>query len=83
MGISRNDINNKVRILKGKRKEEKRREVSPAIPFHIIRDPSLLTNLDLSVSDGSSEQHPVDMLASQAVQRSENKNQAQLLTLPN
>ena len=51
MGISRDDINNKVRILKGKRKEEERREVSPAIPFHIICDPSLLTNLDLS-SDG-------------------------------
>ena len=83
MGISRDDINNKVRILKGKREEEERREVSPAIPFHIIRDPSLLTNLDLSVSDGSSKQHPLDILASQAVQMSENTNQAQLITLPN
>ena len=67
MGISRDDINIKVRILKGKREEEERREVSPVIPFHIIRNPSLLTNLDLSVSDGSSKQHPLDMLASQAV----------------
>jgi len=83
MGISRDDINNKVRILKGKREEEEQREVSPAIPFHIIRNPSLLTNSDLSVSDGSSGQHPLNMLASQAVQMSENTNQAQLLTLPN
>ena len=66
MGISRDDINNKVRILKGKREEEEQREVSPAIPFHIIRNPSLLTNSDLSVSDGSSGQHPLNMLASQA-----------------
>ena len=83
MGISRDDINNKVRILKGKCEEEEQREVSPAIPFHIIRNPSLLTNSDLSVSDGSSGQHPLNMLASQAVQMSENTNQAQLLTLPN
>jgi hypothetical protein len=37
MGISRDDINNKVRIMKSKREEDERREVSPAIPFHIIR----------------------------------------------
>ena len=73
MGISRDDINNKVRILKGKREEEEQREVSPAIPFHIIRNPSLLTNSDLSVSDGSSGQHPLNMLASQAVQMSGRK----------
>jgi len=35
MGISRDDINNKVRILKGKREEEEQREDLPAIPFHI------------------------------------------------
>ena len=48
--ITRDDINNRVRIIKGQRKEEEQRDVSPAIPFHIIRDPSLSTNSDLSVS---------------------------------
>jgi hypothetical protein len=43
MEISRDDINNKVRIIRGQREEEEQREVSPAIPFHIIRDPSLST----------------------------------------
>ena len=65
--ITRDDINNKVRIIKGQRKEEERRKFSPAIPFHIIRDPSLSTNLDLSVSVSSNEQNPLDMLANQAV----------------
>ena len=65
--ITRDDINNKVRIIKGQREEEERWEVSPAIPFHIIRDPSLSTNLDLSVSVSSNEQNPLDMLANQAV----------------
>jgi hypothetical protein len=38
MGISRDDINDKVRIIKGKGKKEKQREVSPgAILFHLIR----------------------------------------------
>ena len=68
MGISRDDINNKVRIMKSKREEEERREVSPAIPFHIIRDPSLSTNSNLSDSGGSSDQNPLDMLASQAAE---------------
>jgi hypothetical protein len=31
--ITCDDINNKVRIIKGQREEEERREVSPAIPF--------------------------------------------------
>ncbi len=62
--ITRNDINNKVRIIKGQREEEERLEVSPAIPFHIIRDPSLSTNSELSVSVSSNEQNPLDMLAS-------------------
>jgi hypothetical protein len=72
MGISRDDINNKVRIMKSKRKEEERQEVSPAIPFHVIRDPSLSTNLDLSDSAGSSKQNPLNMLESQAVEAFEN-----------
>ena len=76
MGISHNNINNKVRIIKGKGKEEERGEVSPAIPFHIICNPSFLTNLDLSVSVSSNEQNPLDMLASQAVQTFENTGQA-------
>ena len=81
--ITRDDINNRVRIIKGQRKEEEQRDVSPAIPFHIIRDPSLSTNSDLSVSASSNEQNPLDILASQAVRTFENTNQAQLLTLPN
>ena len=83
MEITRDDINNKVRIIKGQREEEERQEVSPAIPFHIIRDPSLSTNLDLSVSVSLNEQNPLDVLASQAVRTFENKSQAQLLTAPN
>ncbi len=40
MGISRDDINNKVRIIiKGQREEEEQRDLSPAIPFHIIHPP--------------------------------------------
>ena len=73
--ITRDDINNRVRIIKGQRKEEEQRDVSPAIPFHIIRDPSLSTNSDLSVSASSNEQNPLDILASQAVQTFENTNQ--------
>jgi hypothetical protein len=78
--ITHDDINNKVRIIKGQREEEERREVSPAIPFHIIHDPSLSTNSYLSVSVSSNEQNPLDMLASQAVRTFENTSQTQLLT---
>ena len=88
MEISRDDINNKVRIIRGQREEEEQREVSPAIPFHIIRDPSLSTSSDLSVSASSNEQNPLDILASQAVRTFGNTNQARdfdgmQLTLPN
>ena len=61
MGISRDDINNKVRILKGKREEEEQREVSPAIPFHIIRNPSLLTNTDLCSPNNSDDEEEEDV----------------------
>ena len=61
--ITRDNINNRLRIIKGQRKEEEQRDVSPAIPFHIIRDPSLSTNSDLSVSASSNEQNPLDILA--------------------
>jgi hypothetical protein len=53
MRITRNDINNKVRAIQGQGLHKcEQREVSPApiIPFHVICDPSLSTNLDLSVS---------------------------------
>ena len=88
MEISRDDINNKVRIIRGQREEEEQREVSPAIPFHIIRDPSLSTNSDLSVSASSNEQNPLDILAKQAIRMFEDTNQARdfdgmQLTLPN
>jgi hypothetical protein len=68
--ITCDNINNKVRIIKGQREGEEQRTVSPAIPFYIIRDPSLSTNSELSVSASSSsnEQIPLDILASQAVQ---------------
>ena len=36
-------INNEERIIKGQCEEEEQREGSPAIPFHIIHDPSLST----------------------------------------
>jgi hypothetical protein len=67
--ITRDDINNRVRKIKGQRKEEEQRDVSPAIPFHIIRDPSLSTNLDLSVSASSNEQNPLDILAVKPFER--------------
>ena len=54
MGISRNEINNKVRIIKGQHEEEEQWTASPAITFHIIYDPSLSTILELSVSASSS-----------------------------
>ena len=76
MEISFDDINNKVRIIRGQREEEEQQEVSPAIPFHIIRNPSLSTNSDLSVSASSNEQNPLDILASQAIRMFENTNQA-------
>ena len=86
--ITRDDINNKVRSIQGQQEEEEQREVSPANPFHIARDPSLSTNLDLSVSASSNEQNPLDILASQAVRTFENTNQPQYfdgmqLTFPN
>jgi hypothetical protein len=86
--ITPDNINNRVRIIKGQPKEEEQRDVSTAIPFHIIRDPSLSTDLDTSVSASSNEQNPLDILASTAVQTFENTNQAQdfrgmQLTLPN
>ncbi len=96
MRITRDDINDKVRAIQGQGPHEcEQREVSPApaIPLHVIRDPSISTNLDLSVSASSdaesiNEQNPLDILASQAVQMFEHKNQAQVvdgmqLTLPN
>jgi hypothetical protein len=67
MGISRDNVNNKVRIIKSQYEEEERREVSPAIPFHIICASSLLTNSNLTVSVSSNEQNLLDMLANQAV----------------
>ncbi len=77
LGITRDNINNKVRIIKGQREEEERQEVSPAIPFHIIRNQSLSTDSDLSVSVSSNEQNPLDILASQAIRMFENTSQAQ------
>ena len=76
--ITRDDINNKVRSIQGQREEEEQREVLPAIPFHIVRDPSLSTNSDLSVSTSSNKQNPLDILASQAIE-----SEKMQLTLPN
>ncbi len=75
MRITHDDINNKVRAIQGQGSHKcEQREVSPApaIPFHVIRDLSISTNLDLSVSACSDaklikEQNPLDILASQAV----------------
>ncbi len=78
MRITCNNIINKVRAIQGQGPNKcEQREVSPtpAIPFHVIRDPSISTNLDLSVSASSdaksiNEQDPLDILASQAVYNS-------------
>jgi hypothetical protein len=66
--ITRDDINNKVWSIQGQQEEEEQREVSPAIPFHIVRDTSLSTNSDLSASASSNERNPLDIIASQAVE---------------
>ena len=57
--ITRNNINNNVRIIKGQCEEEEQQTVSPATPFHIIRNLFLLTNSELSVcaSSSSNEQN--------------------------
>jgi hypothetical protein len=56
MRITRNNSNNKVRAIQGQGPHKcEQREVSPAlaIPFQVIYNPSILTNLDLSVSVSS------------------------------
>jgi hypothetical protein len=73
--------------------EQREVSLAPAIPFHVIRNPSISTILDLSVyasSDAKSikDQNPLDILASQVVQMIEHTNQAQVvngvqLTFPN
>jgi hypothetical protein len=96
MRITRDDINNKVKAIQGQGPHKcKQKEVSPApaIPFHVIRNQSISTILDLSVSANSdaksiNDKNPLDFLASQAVQMIEHTNQAQVvdgmqLTLPN
>ena len=70
MKISRDDINNKVRAMQGPHEQ---REVSPAIPYHDIRCPSLSTNADSSVSaslnfERTNVENPLEILANQAIQ---------------
>ncbi len=76
MRITRNNINYKVRAIQGQGPHKcEQREVLPAlaIPFHIICDPSISTNWDLSVTASSdaksiiTEQNALDILAGQAV----------------
>jgi hypothetical protein len=61
--ITRDDINNKVRNIKGPREQW---EVSPAIPYHAIGYPTLSTNLDLSISSSliSERMQPPSMMLS-------------------
>jgi hypothetical protein len=75
MRVTCNIINNKVRAIQGQGPHEcEQREVlpAPAIPFNIIHNLSISTNMDLSVSASSvaksiNEQNLLDILASQAV----------------
>jgi hypothetical protein len=71
LAITRDDINNKVRNINGQHQceEEGWWEDSPAIPIHVIHNPSLCTDSDLSVSAGPSEQNPLDVLAVKPLER--------------
>jgi hypothetical protein len=86
--ITRDNINNKVRNIKGPRKQS---EVTSAIPYHAIGCPTLSTNLNSSVSSGliskrASVENLLDILATQAAFILEFSNQCTVsmqLTLPN
>jgi hypothetical protein len=86
--ITRDDINNKVRNIQGLCKQ---REVSPAIPYHAIGCPTFSTISDSSISTGliserTSAENPLDILANQAAVMLEPASQCALsmrLTLPN
>ncbi len=86
--ITCNNINNKVRNIKGPREHQ---VVKPAIPYHAIGYPTLFTNLDSSISSGliserASAENLLDILANQATFILESSNQRAMsmqLTLPN
>jgi hypothetical protein len=86
--ITCDNINNKVRNIQGPREQ---REVSPAIPYHAIGCPTLSTISDLSISTGliserTSAENPLNILANQAAVRLEPASQCAMsmqLTLPN
>ncbi len=86
--ITRNNINNKVRNIKGPHEQ---REVTPAIPYHAIGCPTLSTNTDSSISSGlmserASAENLLDIIANQAAFILESSNQCAVrtwLTLPN
>ncbi len=86
--ITLEDINNKVRNIKGPHEQQK---VKPAIPYHAIGCPTLSTNLDSSISSGliferASKENLLDILANQATFIFKSSNQCSVsmqLTLPN
>ncbi len=86
--ITCNNINNKVRNIKGPGEHQ---EVTPTIPYHAISCPTLSINLDSCISSGliserASAQKSLDILANQAAFILESSNQCAVskqLTLPN
>jgi hypothetical protein len=86
--ITCDDINNKVRNIQGPREQ---RDVSPAIPYHAIGCPTLSTISDSSIftgliSERTSAENPLDILANQAAVMLEPTSQCAVsmqLTLPN
>jgi hypothetical protein len=88
--ISRDDINNKVRRIRDP-PEQQQQEVSPAIPYHAIVCPTLSTDSDSSISadlisERTSAENPLDILANQAAVMLEPTSQCTVstqLTLPN
>jgi hypothetical protein len=86
--ITHDDINNKVRNIQGPPEQW---EVSPAIPYHAIGCSTLSTISDSSISTGliserTSAENPLDILANQAAVMLEPASQCAMsmqLTLPN
>ena len=94
--ITRDDINNKVRRIRDppeqqQQQQQQQEEVSPAIPYHAIVCPTLSTDSDSSISadlisERTSAENPLDILANQAAVMLESTSRCILstqLTLPN
>ena len=88
--ISHDDINNTVRRIRDP-PEQQQQEVSPAIPYHAIVCPTLSTDSDSSISadlisERTSAENPLDILANQAAVMLEPTSRCTVstqVTLPN